>query len=265
VAVTKGSAAVTPDVTAAAAITAGATAYSTIPQRQFRIGLGNIYGIISWSGGTLTLDRPYSEDTNAAATYRIAQYYYAAPYQDHRMFISVRNMELYRDLFLDKNREWVNHTDPQRSFSNWPTHCVLYKIDSESTSPTYGYPLFELWGLPTEEHTYSLYGIRNMPDLSADTDTLPVQMSEDIVIERAKYYAFQWAEANKDSMGLGGESDFKFLMGEANKEYTRLVTKQRMHDRELVNLWTFDKKVTLLGSTMGHYNTRTGYAGSGRW
>lgn len=263
VSVTRGSATVAADATAAAAITAGIASYSTIPQRQFRVGNGSIYNIIAWATPNLTLDRSYGEATNASAEYRIYQLYYAAPFQDHVTFLSVRDMENFRDLFLDRKRMWVDSQDPQRMYSNWPTHAVFYKVDDVVTSTTYRYPLYELWSAPLSSYTYNLYGIRNGADFSAGSDAVPVQIGEDVIIERAKYYVYQWAEANRDRVAKGS-SDYKFLMKEANAEYFRLVRDYRRRDMERVNNWTFERRVGFQG-VMAHYNSVAGTANPGGW
>ena len=257
VSVTRGNAAVIPDATAAAAITAGVTSYSSIPNRQFRVKLSSIYNIISWDGTTLTLDTPYGEATAPTQSYLIFQNYYAAPYQDHLSFLSVKNMERFMDLFLDKKRTDIDMADPQRSYSYWPTDCVFYQVDPRPTSTTYKYPLYELWGVPLDQYTYNLYGIRNGPDLVGANDELPIQVGEDCVIERAKYYAYQWAEARKDSTVRGGP-DFKFLMMESNKEFLRLARDYRKRDRERVDNWCFVRKINLYGTTLPYYNTTAG-------
>lgn len=259
VAVTQGTNTVTADVTAAAAITAGVTAYSTIPQRQFRVGGQTIYNIIDWSSPILTLDRLYGEPSNAAATYQILQNYYAAPYQDHLLFISVRNIPTFTDLLLDKNREQLDAMDPQRSWYGIPTDVVPYRLDTNPASTTFQYPMYELWGVPQYSAVYQLYGIRKMPDLVSDNDSLPPQIGEEMVIEQAKYYAYQWAEAQKDVMSKGGP-DFRFLMGESKKEYTRLFHEYRKQDREVVDNWFVVRRFSAYGNIFMYYNSMAGRA-----
>src|ERR1700732_3189148 len=69
---------------------------SLITQRQFRIGTGTIYNIWATDGGspnvTLTLDRTYQEPSAAGSSYSIFQCYYAAPVQDWRAWLAIRDM-----------------------------------------------------------------------------------------------------------------------------------------------------------------------------
>ena len=256
----QGSASVTMDATATAALNAAVTTYSTIQQRQFRIAGQTIYNILAWDGtGTITLDRLYGEINATNSMYQVLQNYYAAPYQDHLLWISVRNIPTFTDLLLDKTREQLDMMDPMRSWYGIPTDVVFYKIDTNPSSTTYQYPMYELWGVPQYNAVYQLYGIRKLTDLVADTDELPVQIGEEVVLEQAKYYAYQWAEANKDAMSKGGP-DFKFLMGECKKEYARLFHEYRKYDREIVDNWFVVRRFSAYGNIFMYYNSLAGRA-----
>lgn len=257
--VVQGTNTVTFNAAGMAAITAGATPYSTIPQRQFRIAGQTIYNIISWDGTTLTLDRLYGEISNASTAYQILQNYYAAPYQDHLLWISVRNIPTFTDLLLDKTREQLDAMDPMRSWYGIPTDVVFYRLDTNPFSTTYQFPVYELWGVPQYNTVYQLYGIRKLIDLVNDTDEIPPQIGEEVVLEQAKYYAYQWAEANKDAMSKGGP-DFRFLMGECKKEYTRLFHEYRKQDREIVDNWFVVRRFSAYGNIFMYYNSLAGRA-----
>jgi hypothetical protein len=262
VTVTQGTNTVTADATAAVAITAGVTAYSTIPQRQFRVAGGVVYNIVSWVSPTLTLDRIYGEGSQVGASYQVLQVYYAPPHQDHLMFVSVRNMANFINLFLDKTRSQIDAMDPQRTWYYFPTDVVFYQMDPIPTSTTYRYPLYELWGVPQSTYNYNLYGVRKGVDLSANTDELPPVIGEDCVVELAKYYAYQWAEARKDTLNKGGP-DFKYLMGGAMAEHKRLMKDYRRQDRETVNQWLVTRRVSLYGRVYAYYSSLSGMATPG--
>ena len=268
---TQGSNLVTVNAAAAAAINAGSTTFSLITQRQFRIAAGTIYNIWDWDGiNQLTLDRPYGEASIANASYTIYQVYYAAPYKDHLCFTSVRDMQNFIDLFIDKTRAQIDASDPQRTWYYFPTDVVFYQDDRNPQSTTYGWPLYELWGAPQYSLNYQLYGMRSGAvgggmDLVANSDTLPIAIGEDCVVEYAKYYAYQWAEANKGSLPRDQGPDFKFLMGEAKAEYKRLYTDYRRRDRETVNAWFAIRRISLYGKYFSYYNSigGTAYPGVG--
>lgn len=253
------------DATAAAALIANLATYGTINpinQRQFRIGISTVYNINSFDGvNTLTLDRAYMEPSATAVAYNIYQVYYPAPYQDHLTFVSIRDMVNFTDLITTKNRAWLDEQDPQRTWYYFPTHAVFYRtgVDSANTA-TYKFPIFELWGVPLSNRAYQLYGIRKGVDLVADDDALPVCLTEEAVIERAKKYVYEWAEAHKGELPRNQGPDWKYLMGESAAEYKRLYKDLRRQDRETVDLWFSIRRSSLYGKYYAMYNTVTGTA-----
>lgn len=242
VTVTQGSKTVVFDAAASAAITAIGAFPSAVTQRQFRIGIGTIYNIWAIStaiGGivTLTLDRNYQEASGAGVTYMIYQVYYAAPMQDFWAWLSVLDPTNMSELVTNKSRSWLNGEDAQRTVFYLPTHVVPYQKDLNPASPTFNYMLFELWGSPTFNLTYQLYGIRKGLDLVNDADNLPAEIGEDCVLALAKKYAYEWAEANKGDMPRAVGSDYRFLIGDTKSEYKRLFMEYRKQDREVVDNW----------------------------
>ena len=241
---TRGSTTVTVDATAQAAIDAIGT-LSNIVQRQFRTAPGRtIYNITNWSTGTLTLtlDRPYGEASASGAVYQILQVYYAAPHADHLTFFDIRNQEFFRTLNHATTRVELDRRDPMRTWSNFPSDVAYYKMDDNANSPTYRYPLYEIWGIPLSVMTFQLYGIRKLTDLTAPSDTLPPQVGEDCIIELAKVYVYQWAESHKNDTAKGGP-DWKFLMGASIAEHRRLLKDYRRQDRETVNNYFSTRRI----------------------
>lgn len=264
---TQGSASVTVDATAAAEINAAATSYSAITDRQFRVAQGTIYNIWGWNGvNTLTLDRVYGETTATLTTnWQILQVYYAAPYQDHRTWVTVRDMQNFLDLFTNKTRAQIDAADPQRSWYYFPTDVVYYQQNQNPNASTYRYHMYELWGLPSSNRNYQLYGIREYPDLSANDDTLPPAIGEDCVTAQARYYAYQWAEANKGEIPRNQGPDFKFLMAQTAADYKRLLREYRRDNREAVNNWFSVRRLGLYGKVFAYYNpfSQTAFPGIG--
>src|SRR5277367_4308187 len=147
---TQGSPTLTFDLTVAVpALLASQAAnpYSPITVRQFRVGVGGIYNIITMNFGTgvATLDRPFADVGGANIVYQVYQLYYAAPYADHRSWISVRNPQMFIDLRLTTTRAQIDALDPQRTWYQFPTCVVPFGRDQRPGSATLGYPLFELW------------------------------------------------------------------------------------------------------------------------
>lgn len=267
---TQGANTIVFDATASALILPIATVGpfpTPLTQRQFRIGIGTIYNIwaIVNNGGivTLTLDRPYAEASATASPYMIYQCYYPAPYRDQYAWINVRDMINYNDLDIWSTREKVNLQDPQRTIFYLPTKVVYYQTDQNPASPTYQWPLWELWGQPQYSLTYQLCGIRRLV-LVNDTDTLPASIGEDVVIEMSKVKAYEWAEANKGDMPRNAGSDFRFLIGDAKKEYERLMFAYRRNDRNLVdNFLNVRRHRNWLSNTDGYYNSIANSANPG--
>ena len=251
------------DATAAAAIIAAGVLLPTpITQRQFRTGISTIYNIIAWDGvNKLTLDRPYVEATNAANTYMLYQCYYPAPFQDHLLWIDVRDMMNFTSLFIRRHtRESLDTTDPQRVFYRIPTDVVYYQQGQTPSLPTYRFPIYELWGHPLFLLTYQLYGVRRGTDLVDDTDSLPPAIGEDCILEAAKVRAYEWAEANKGDTPRNQGSDYKYLMGAATARYAELYRSYRKDDRETVNNYFSVRKISLYSKFYSYYSTLSGTA-----
>jgi hypothetical protein len=260
--VTQGSTAVVADATAAAAITAGSLVPTPISQRQLRVSLSGIYNIWAWDPITLTLtlDQPYAEASGVAVPYTIFQCYYPAPMQDFLSFVSVRDIVNSIYLFTDKTREAINLRDPQRTWSFFPSDVVYYQQDQNPASPTYGWPMFELWGTPVYQLAYQLYGVRRGVDLVNSGDVLPPAVGEDCVMALARKYAYEWAEANKGDSPRNVGADFRFLIGEAKGDYGRLFKEYRRQDRETVDNFFAIRDRNLYARTVGYYNALLGTA-----
>lgn len=270
--VTQGSAAITFDATAIAALNAAATTYSLITQRQLRAGvsagISGIYNIIQYNSttGAAILDRIFADPGGVGLSYQVYQVYYTAPVQDFMVLLSARNMSMFLDMIVTQSRQFLDEADPQRSFYQFPTHVVPFEIDyrgagTANASATLGYPMFELWGQPVSPYTYQCYGLRRGVDLSLPSDTLPFSVSEDLILAKARRYAYEWAEANKDMTPRATGPDFKFLSGLAEDEFKKELIKCRKNDKEFVDSWFSVRSPGL--ATLGHsyYNTLAGTAG----
>lgn len=271
VTVQQGSDTVQFDADATAAINQSQLDYPTslITQRQLRpgstAGVSQIYNLIGYDQitGAGTLDRIYADNSGVATAYQLYQLYYAAPFQDHLTWVSVRNMQMFLDLRLGTERNEIDQLDPQRSIYQFPTDVIPYMIDNrgqgtDNSSATLGFPLFELWGQPVNPFTYALYGIRRGQDLVNPTDTLPIQVGEDCVLALARSYAYEWAEANKDIAPRSTGPDFRFLIGKSTDEYNKRLILYRKQDKEFVNAWFSIRNLQWNSSQVGSYNTLAG-------
>ena len=271
---TQGFPTVTFDSTAKTAIAASVIAnpYAPLTVQQFRpgtvAGIAGIYNIIAYNSGTgvATLDRIFADPGGAGQAFSIYQNYYTPPMADFLAWLSVRNMSMFLDMILTATKAEIDERDPQRSWYQFPTHVVPLYTDQRgagtiNASATLGYPMFELWGIPYNPFTYTCYGIRKGVPLVNPTDILPYQVGEDCVLARARYYAYEWAEANKDMTPRAVGPDFKFLMGQAESMYQKLLTKYRRQDKEYINNYFTVRQLGAASKMFGYFNTIAGVAG----
>lgn len=266
VTVTQGSAAVTFDANAVAALNASqlATPTSLITQRQLRVGTSGLYNIITYNSvsGAATLDRLWFDVSGSSVGYQVYQVYYAAPVSDFLVLVSVRNPQMFLDFDLTKTRDWLDRADPQRFQYTWPAFAVPWGRDTRVGSSTLGFQLYELWGQPVQQFTYQCYGLREGVDLVNSTDTLPNPIGEDIVVERAKEWVYAWAEANKGNVPRNSSPDFRFLVGEAKDNYKQMLIDYKRQDKEFLNSFRILNNPTAMARIYGHYSTISSTAGS---
>ncbi len=273
VATTQGMTTVVFDATAAALLDPISTMGpfpTPLSQRQFRIGSAStIYNIWGWDSATrtMTLDRPYVEASAAASSYMVYQCYYPAPMQDFLTWIDVVDMTNFNSLRTLTTRNELNNRDPQRSIFYLPTDVAPYQSDQNPNSSTFGWQLFELWGQPSYVLPYQLYGIRRGTPLVDDEDDLPqggMIVGEDAVLEGAKVYGYEWAEAMKGELPRNAGPDFKFLMGKCQKRQEDLIRQYRKDDRERCDNWyTVRRKTAWLPNVDGYFNALSNTANPG--
>src|ERR1700733_558831 len=281
-AATQGSATITLSAadSAAIAVLLPTQPYSLITQRQFRIassGLYDIWGYAPNGGGagiaTLTLDRWWGEAPTTGSAFQIYQCYYVptflnAPLTDFKSWISIRDMADFRALYTDRlTRADLDQRDPQRTWYGIPTDVVPYAPDANPASTTYNVMRYELWGAPTFNLNYQLYGIRHGLGLVNPGDTIPFAVREETVLALARVYAYEWAEANKGDAPRNVGPDFRYLMGESRKAYEALLRQDRMTDREQVDNFFTSHRVSADGEFGYFFNSQGGVAspGGGVW
>ena len=260
---TQGLSTITFDAIAKAAINASVIAnpYAPATVRQFRIGVGGIYSLIQYDpvAGGATLDRPFADPSITDQSFQLYQLYYTAPYKDFVSWFSVRNPQMFINLKLNTTRAQLDAMDPQRTWYQFPTRVVPLSYDNRgagtvNASATLGFKLFELWGQPVTPYTYQCYGCRAGVALVNPADTLPSVIGEDIVLAKARFYAYEWAEANKGMAPRDQGPDFRFLMGQVDTVYRKLLTHYRKEDREFASNY-FTVLENLTGSGAGVYNS----------
>jgi len=267
---TQGLSTVTFDSVALAALNASESITSLVTQRQFRPGaypgIAGIYSIIAFDpiGGVATLDRPMDDATATGTSYSVYQAYYVPPMQDFLTWLSVRNLSWSNSLDLTMTRQELDTKDPQRSLYSTPSAIVALGTDQRGAgtptpSATLNYPMFELWGQPVAPYTYQCYGIRRGTELVNPTDTIAPQVGQSCVMAKARQYAYEWAEANKDMSPRSQGPDFRFLMAQAEAEYKKDLIMYRRQDKEFVDNYYYIHGLT--GERIYHYDTIAATAG----
>jgi hypothetical protein len=197
-----------------------------ITTAQFRIGSagGPIYNIIAFDGNaTLTLDRIYAEGSGSLQAYQIYKIYYPAPESGFVRWASIYDPINAYPLRLGYNKTDFDRWDPQRSAVSLPVYVGAYTFGPfPSILQNYQLPLFELWPGPTSQIGYSTsYDVRG-PDLVNDADIQPYAIPDDLILHRARWRAYEWAEANKGSHPELQKTSWLNLMNVVDKDYDKL-------------------------------------------
>jgi hypothetical protein len=190
VTVTNGSDVVLGDATADAAWSAVLS--SEFITRQFRSGAGPIYNIVSYTSPNITLDRAFAETTVAGAVYSIYKCYYPPP-DDFLRWTSVVDPINGYQFGLDKTKAHLDLVDPLRGAIGEPLVIASYKFD-ESESPNGR--LYELYPHPIVQISYPALYQKAGTAFTSNTAALPEGISDELLMSRARYFAYEWAMAN---------------------------------------------------------------------
>lgn len=241
VSVTQYSTTVTPN---AAAITAlnSAGSHPLLGERQFRLSAGSrIYNISSYDGAVITLNEEYQEASGSNQSYEIFRCFFKPPTSDFIRFISIRDLTTNYHIRLNYTQEEINYLDPQRSTTGDPLYCAAYRSDSSSG------PLFELWPTPSSARSYQVLYQKRGQDLASPSDALPSVIPDSLVLDRALYYAFRWAEQNKGVHKELLATDWRYLSMDVNKNYSEQLTRAIREDEDI-----FEQKIA-------HHESRSGF------
>lgn len=143
---------------------------------------------VTW-GSSITLDRLYREDSStiqSALCYRI--YYSPLTTDFRRLDHLVDPVTGYEFGWQIRSIDELDRMDPRRSSQTQPYQIFFRKYD-EST----GLPVYELWPGPTIQRAFTVVYWRLGLDFSADTDALPIQLTDELLLMRARILAYEWA------------------------------------------------------------------------
>lgn len=146
-------------------------------------------------GSTLTLDRQYAELSDndiGAYVYRI---YYSPLSTDFQRIDHLTDTTFgYSFGHVIRDSSVLDGLDPQRSSVGQPYYLFFKQFDSET-----GLPVYEMWPGPSSQIAYPVQFWRLGAEFVDDDDALPVQISEELLMTRAKMLVYEWGMvANSD-------------------------------------------------------------------
>lgn len=231
VTVTNGLTTVTGDATAFAAWNAITNA--SFITRQFRSGFGPIYNIVSYASPVITLDRAYAETDATSATYSIYKCYYPAPANFLRWTSVIDPIDGYQ-LALDRTKAQLDHQDPNRGALSQPLVIASFKYDTAEAplSGSTGH-LFELYPHPIVARSYpALYQKRGI-DFAVPTESFPDIIPDEVLMMRAKYWAYEWAAANGAAHAELRGVNWQYLRQSIDADYRKDLFKAQKQDEEI--------------------------------
>lgn len=215
-----------------------------LTQLQIRSPSYALYNIVSVSfavptAAVLTLDRAWMEPVPAGGAgmgYMLYQAYFPAPVADFKRFTAIRDTTNASPInFWRLGKKDLAVMDPQRTRFGQPSDAVPYQIDSRPGSATFGQMLYELWPHPLSVLPYAFNYLRRGPTLVNLTDTVPMPLTEELVMWRAKEQGYVWKESQKgEGVERGSGANWQFLAGDANAQYKLLLKAVKDTDRDLM-------------------------------
>ncbi len=190
-----------------------------LTKRQIRFGSGStpIYNISVIdpsfaSNGILYLDRIYMEASNTIIGYRVYRAYYNGPQittvaaNGTPTTVETTDFLRYTSIYIPTNSryfrsvnlpiELLNKLDPQRSrTSNLPYY--LFASSTIRDSNNIVIPVFEIWPHSTSALPMQTVFQRRGLDFQSQTETLPSIIPDELLMERALFYACSWANKNQ--------------------------------------------------------------------
>ena len=215
-----------------------------LTQYQFRVSDYSIYNVIGYDTTTyapfaaLLLDRTFVDPVTSPPgnNYQLFQCYYAAPSPTFRRWLSVQDMVNGYALRIWNSRRDLNVLDPQRQITTDPTDILGLGQDTRPGSATIGWPWFELWPVPTSRVSYMTWYVDLGGDLVNNSDTLPSPVGEDVVMLKARVYAYEWAEARRDIMAAKGAGPgYLQLMRDVEQRFEFRLKTLRVLDKDSVD------------------------------
>lgn len=228
---TQGSPVLTLDATAAAAVAAVAATGQAITALQVQLsGQAPIFNVVAYTpaGPTLTLSANVTLATASGQGYLLYQTYFPGYVPDQIRWVDVVDpISGYQATRLHVDQRLINAIDPTRTASS-----QSFWVSDAFVGPT-GSFLYEFWPAPSNGQTFAVLIQRAGVDLAYPNGTLPGVLPESIVIERAKYYAYEWAMVNAGRFPSLQKTNWGFLMQNHQKQWLIDLAPIKKQDDEI--------------------------------
>lgn len=249
--------------------------YFSPTKQQIRIRGYSIYSILALddtnpAAVVLTLDRPFVDPlTNLSGNgYQMFQAYVPAP-PGFKRWLNAADMFNCWAMDVWTGRRTINMIDPARLYTSNPIAFVGLGQDrrgegTPNQSATYGQQLYELYPNPSTAISYQTYFVTEGPDLAVNSDSLPFPITEEVVLLKARQYAYEWAEARKDVMAAKGSGPgYMALKQQTDMEYKDRLKALRLLDREAVSAYQLRMNGFMASYRSPYYNSPVGRANMG--
>jgi hypothetical protein len=232
---------------------------------------GGVPAVFTFSQfAVLTLDRPFVDPlpNYTGVGYELFQAYIAAPVGFKR-FLNVADMFNCYALDVWTSRRTADMIDPARLYTSNPICMFGLGTDQRgmgTTTPssTLGQQMFELYPNPSTAISYMTYYVSNGPDLVNNSDELPYPITQDVVLEKAKTYAYEWAEGRKDVMlSKGSGANYLMLKKDAEATFLTRLKTLRLIDKDAVDAFNINMNAFMGGFRMPFFNSRSMRANMG--
>ena len=146
-----------------------------------------------------------------------------------------------------------NLLDPARQIASNPWAMLPIGLDlrgqgTDTPSATLGQQLYEMYPYPTVEIAYMWWAVVDWPHLVNNSDTLPPQITEEVVTQKALTWAYRDAESRKDVMAAKGSGgNYLALKRQAEEDFLDRLKTLRLKDRDAVDSFMIKMKAATVG------------------
>lgn len=248
--------------------------YWSPTKQQIRAQGYSVYSVIAMDATdpnavVLTIDRPFIDPLPffSGVGYQMYQAYIPAP-PGFKRWLTVADMFDQWTMDIWTSRRTEDLLDPARQIASNPWAMMPLGADrrgagTATPSATLGQQLYEMYPYPTTQIAYQWYAVVEWPYLINNSDTLPPQIDEEVIIEKALTWAYRDAESRKDVMAAkGSDANYLALKKDTDASFLARLKTLRLLDRDAVDSYMIDMRAATRGFPMAPFfnsqNMRTG-------